>query len=390
MNTSVRVQSGAATGRKAFEVRTRQKRRGACQETEQRAPATTPTPSAPRRAIAAAQDFDQLSAVADGLRTTAVSLHDARVAPGRASATISILADSFTKRSIELSISELGPPPGPLSWLALGSHGRREPVPGSDIDSALTWDGGEEHGEAQSYMLSLGSRVSDALARCGFVADKRGATAANDLFVRPVRAWRRLIRESIREPREGKGLIVISLFLDGRVLYHGGGASDLDQEFQAARGRRSLLRLMLSLALAHKPAVGVLRDFVVERSGEHRGRLDIKQRGLLPVTSIARYASLAAGATAPRSTPDRLSAAEAEGTLDRSSAHSLSEAFELFQGLRLEHQVEQIERQIEPDDHLDPKALNPVQRGNLRDAFRQVRAVQKKLGGRLSSELAFA
>ena len=108
------------------------------------------------------------------------------------------------------------------------------------------------------------------------------------------------------------------------------------------------------------------------------------------MTSIARYASLAAGATAPRSTPDRLSAAEAEGTLDRSSARSLSEAFELFQGLRLEHQVEQIERQIEPDDHLDPKALNPVQRGNLRDAFRQVRAVQKKLGGRLSSELAFA
>ena len=389
MNTRVRVGSGAAAGRRALDLRTRQERRGHCQEAGQGAQATTPTRSGLRRAIAAAQDFDQLGAVADGLRATAVSLHDVRVAPGRASGTISMLADSFTRRSIELSISELGPPPFPLSWVALGSHGRREPVPGSDIDSALAWDGDEQHGEAKSYMLGLGARVSEALARCGFAADKRGATAANDLFVRPVSAWRGLIRESIKQPRKGKGLIVISLFLDGRVLHDGGGLSDLHQEFLAARDRRGLLRLMLSQALAHKPPVGYLRDFVVERSGEHRGRLDIKQRGLLPVTSIARYASLATGATAPRSTPDRLSAAEAGGTLDSHSARSLSDAFELFQGLRLEHQVAQIEREIEPDDYLDPKALNPVQRGNLRDAFRQVRAVQKELGGRLSSELAF-
>lgn len=272
--------------------------------------AHTPTPFVLQRAIADAQDFDQLRELADGLRTTTVSLHDAHVAPTETSATISTLADSLTQRSIELSISELGPPPCPLSWVALGSHGRREPVPGSDVDSALAWDGDDKHGEAKIYMRSLGSRVCDQLARCGFAADKRGATAVQDLFVRPVGAWRRLIRESIREPRANKGLIVISLFLDGRVLHHAGGASDLRQEFQAAHGRRGLLRLMLSLALAHKPPVGFLRNFVVERSGKHRGRLDIKQRGLLPVTSIARYASRAAGAIASGSTPERLSAAE--------------------------------------------------------------------------------
>lgn len=354
--------------------------------------AQTPTAFAPfivQRAIANAQDFDQLTEVADGLDMTTVSMRDAHVAPAQASAVISRLADSFTRRSIELSISELGPPPCPLSWVALGSHGRREPVPGSDIDSALAWEGDEENGDAKSYMRSLGSRVCGGLARCGFAADKRGASAGGDLFVRPVSAWRRLIRESIREPRADKGLIVISLFLDGRVLHRTGGTIDLRQELEAAHARRGLLRLMLSLALAHKPPVGFLRDFVVERSGEHRGRLDIKQRGLLPVTSIARYASLAAGAIAAGSTPKRLSAAATAGTLDGKCARSLSEAFELFQSLRLEHQVEQIQRGIEPDDHLDPKDLSPAGRRDLRDAFREVRAVQKTLGGQLSSELAF-
>ena len=354
--------------------------------------AHSPAPFAPfavRRAIGGAQDFEQLREVADGLGAAVVSLNDSRVPPAKASEIISTLGDSFTRRSIELSISELGPPPCPLSWIALGSHGRREAVPGSDVDSALAWEGDEEDEDTKSYMRSLGSRVCDGLARCGFAADKRGATAAQDLFVRPVSAWRRLIRESIREPTENKGLIVISLFLDGRVLHHDGSAADLRQEFLAAHKRRGLLRLMLRLALAHKPPVGFLRDFVVERSGEHRGRLDIKRRGLLPVTTIARYASLAAGAIGLGSTPERLSAAGSAGTLESNLAGSLSEAFELFQGVRLEHQVRQVERGIDPDDHLDPKDLSRGRRRHLRDAFSQVRAVQKKLGGQLSSERAF-
>ncbi len=343
-----------------------------------------------RLAIANASDFDQLKEAARGLRTTAVSLHDAQAGPARASAVISNLADSLTRRSIELSIRELGPPPCPFSWIALGSHGRQEAVPGSDVDSALTWDSDQEDGDAKSYMLSLGSRVCEELARCGLAADKRGASAGGDLFVRPTGEWRRLIRGSISNPEKDKGLIVISLFLDGRVLHHGGGASALRDEFEAAAGRRGLLRLMLRLALANKPAVGRLRDFALERSGEHRGLLDIKHGGLLPVTSIARYASLTAGAIAAGSTLERLSAADAAGTLDGDSARSLSEGFGLFQSLRLEHQVDQLERAVEPDDYVNPKALEPGRRRRLRNALREVRAVQNKLARGLLAGRAFA
>ena len=185
-------------------------------------------------------------------------------------------------------------------------------------------------------------------------------------------------------------MIVLSLFLDGRVLHHGGGASALRDEFEAAAGRRSLLRLMLRLALANKPAVGRVRGFALERSREHRGLLDIKHGGLLPVTSIARYAILAAGAIAATSTPQRLRDADAAGTLDGDSARSLSEAFGLFQSLRLEHQVDQLERAVEPDDYLDPKALEPARRRRLRNALREVRAVQNKLARGLATGRAFA
>jgi CBS domain-containing protein len=365
--------------------------------------AGSPLPLALRRAVSAAkvaaraglaipdaQDFDQLQAVARTLRTTAISFHDVQVGSAQASAIISELADSLTRRAIELSVSELGPPPCPLSWVALGSYGRREPALGSDVDSALAWDGDVDDDEAKSYMLSLGSRVCAGLERCGLTADERGASAGGDLFVRPTSEWRRLIRESISDPENGKGLIVISLFLDGRVLNHGGGASALRDELEAAAGRRGLLRLLLRLALANKPAAGWLRALALERSGEHRSRLDIKHGGLLPVTSIARYAGLAAGAIAAGSTPERLSAANAAGTLDGDSARSLGEAFEVFQSVRLEHQVDQIQQGLEPDDYLDPKALEPARRRRLRDALREVRRVQNKLARGLTTGRAFA
>jgi CBS domain-containing protein len=344
-----------------------------------RLPARAPAPLVLRRQIGDASDFGKLESVAPALRTTAVSLHNARVGAAEAARVISNLTDSLTRRAIELSIRELGPPPCAFSWVALGSHGRREPVPGSDVDSALALDCDAEDESPKSYMLSLGSRVCEALARCGLLADKRGASAGGDLFVRPTRDWRRLIRESISEPEKAKGLIVISLFLDGRVLHHGGGASALRDEFAVAAENRGLLRLMLRLAVANKPAAARLRDFSLERSAEHRGRLDIKHGGLLPVTSIARYAGLAAGAIAAGSTPERLSAAAAAGTLDGDSARSLSEAFELFQSLRLEHQVHQVEQCVEPDDYLDPKTLEHTRRRQLRDALRDVRAIQNKL-----------
>ena len=95
---------------------------------------------------------------------------------------------------------------------------------------------------------------------------------------------------------------------------------------------------MLRLALAHRPPTGFLRDFVVEDSGEHRGQLDIKQGGLLPIIDIARYASFASGARA-LSTPDRLRVASTAGTLDGKAAQTLAEAFDLFWRLRLAHQV---------------------------------------------------
>jgi CBS domain-containing protein len=92
---------------------------------------------------------------------------------------------------------------------------------------------------------------------------------------------------------------------------------------------------------------------------------------------------MAAGVTSA-STPERLRAAAAAGTLSAADAATLADAFELVMGLRVAHHVEQIEAGAEPDDHIDPATLSPLTRRYLKEAFRAVASVQKGISSELS------
>jgi CBS domain-containing protein len=281
-------------------------------------------------------------------------------------------------------VGELGAPPSPLAWLALGSLGRREVVLSSDVDSALVWDGEQGDREQEEYMGALARRVVDELAECGFAPDKHGTTPTEPLFDRPFTAWRRLIRSVIEDPEQQNALVFISMLSDARVVHEIGDARDPLEELHQVWNRRSLLRLMLSLALSHQPPTGFRRfrdpprDLVVEHSGEHRGQLDIKRAGIFPVVALARYVSLAAGVHA-LSTRERLDSAETAGVLSGQDARTLNEAHDLFWRLRLDNQVEQLRQGRDPDDFIRIEALNPSTRRDVRDAFRAVSAVQRSL-----------
>ena len=140
----------------------------------------------------------------------------------------------------------------------------------------------------------------------------------------------------------------------------------------------ALLRLLARFALSHRPPTGFLRGLVVEHSGEHRGRLDLKHGGALPIVDLARWAGMAAGVTTA-STIERLRAAATVGTLPADDAHTLEDAFELIAALRLEHQVKQLRAGTAPDDYVDPAELSPLTRSHLKEAFRAVASIQRRV-----------
>jgi CBS domain-containing protein len=255
-------------------------------------------------------------------------------------------------------------------------------VPSSDVDSALVWHAEEEDRELAAALRAIASRVMDGLAACGFPSDRQGAVASRPLFSRSDAAWRAAALSWLENPTQEKALILVSLIVDGRPVYGIRSGPRVPDTFLDARRNPLLLRLLARFALSYRPPTGFLRGLVVESTGEHRGRLDLKHGGMIPIIDLARWAGLAAG-VGSASTTARLRAAADAGMLQPDDARLLEEAFELVFGLRMAHQVAQLKAGEPPDDFLDLDTLSPLTRASLKDAFRAVAGVQRRVATEL-------
>jgi CBS domain-containing protein len=355
--------------------------------------AETRSPFVLRRTIAKAGNKRELSDAAGRLKSTVIALHRAELAPSQISEVISAVADALIARMIELAVESEGPPPAEFCWVSLGSHGRREPVPSSDVDSGMAWRDEPDSDPISAvprrrlasarigeYMRGIAANVADCVRVIGWRLDPHGVTASGAFSASSIEDWQRAIEGWLAHPTENRVLIATSILLDGRIVYGPRRGLDVKELLYEAGDRATLERWMLRLALAAKPPTGFMHDIVVEGSGERKGTFDIKHGGLLPIVDLARYGALRAGVRVTP-TPDRLRAAAEVGVFSGEEVRVLEEAYELFSALRLEHQVGQLEQGQDPDDHLDPKQLDPLTRRYLRDAFREVAAVQRSAIG---------
>jgi CBS domain-containing protein len=348
-----------------------------------------------RQRIAAAQSVDELVAAAAELRPAVVAMHDAQVAAINIMAVYAVVVDALTRRLLELAVADSGDDPGSFAWLALGSQARREALPSSDVDSAIVFfadgpDSGSGSGsgsgseDVRRSLHGLARAVVAGLRRCGFQPDQHRASASEMLFVRSLASWQQAARSWIADPTQEKALILVSVLVDSRPVWGLHTGTPVADTFRLAPGSPALLRLLARFALSHRPPTGFLRGLVVEHTGEHRGRLDLKHGGVLPIVDLARWAGMAAGVTSA-STSERLRAAASAGTLPAAEAHSLLDAFALIGSLRVGHQVEQLRAGREPDDYVDPATLSPLMRSHLREAFRAIASIQKRVAADLST-----
>ncbi len=342
-----------------------------------------------RRAVARATTVDELVETSSKLRPAVIAMTRGGMAAADVMPVFSVVADALTRRALDLVVEQAGEPPTRFTWLALGSQARREAVPSSDLDSAIVWfdkdDGEAEDPSIRPYLDGVATAVTEILVRCGFRPDEHRVSASDPIFVRSLSSWQRAARSFLEDPTQEKALVLVSVLVDSRAVWGPETEPLVAETFRLAPSRPRLLRLLAEFALSHKPPTGFLRGLVVEFSGEHRKRLDLKSGGVVPIADLARWAGMAAGVTCS-STTARLEAAGDAGTLSEFDALMLRDAFELVCQLRLEHQVTQLEAGTEPDDVVDPGELNPLTRSYLKEAFRAVASVQRHI----TNELTFS
>ena len=100
-----------------------------------------------------------LDSYADEIAETAQALLTDGLQPARIARVVATLNDALSGRLLQLAQDQLGPPPCPFAWLALGSEGRREQILPSDQDSALAFR--DDTPEAAAYFGALATIVVD-------------------------------------------------------------------------------------------------------------------------------------------------------------------------------------------------------------------------------------
>ncbi len=291
---------------------------------------------------------------------------------------ITTITDTVTRQLLRIAEAELGPPPCDYAWVALGSQGRFEQSAKSDQDNALVLSD-KVAASDDTYFKAMAKIVNDGLDACGYVYCPGDVMASNPNWRQPLKAWREYFHRWITVPEE-KALMHANIFFDLRCVHGSNKLVDRLKESirKDARKNEIFLSLMAKNALNFQPPLGFFRQFVLEKSGEHKNTLDLKAHGIMPIVEIARIRSLAAGELRI-STRNRLHAAAKAGEIAESDAANLIDALDFIEKLRIEHQSRQLRAGKAADNHLAPDELSPLVRQNLKSAFSHVRVSQSAL-----------
>lgn len=336
------------------------------------------TTGAMRAWIEAIDDTDDIGAL-DGYSTrtagTAAALLDGGADGLTTCRALTSLHDALAGRLIELAQRELGPPPCPYAWIALGSSGRMEQSLYTDQDHAIVYADGDE---PAPYFAALGARVVHGLALAGLRPCPGGYMADRWHLSLPV--WRSHFRRWVERP-EPQALVEAEVFLDFRRVRGDLSLEPLEAVLRRGAGASRFLVGMARAAVGFAPPrhlVGPIRH--------RRGEVDLKRGGLAATVLLARLYALAAGSLA-RSTPERLAAAATDGVLSSWGAAELTQAYRFLMELRLAAQLRQVAAGQTPTNGILLEDLTVDERSQLRRSLRAVQDVQRATALRFRTDM---
>jgi len=323
-----------------------------------------------------------LQVVAGKIKRLQQSLASAQASAYSSGHIITAITDAITSRLLQLGEAQLGPAPVDYVWVAAGSQARNEQTAKSDQDNCLVLDDRYDPALHGAYFEALARFVCDGLDACGYVHCPGEMMAMTDQWRQPRQRWAEYFARWTGQP-DPKSLMLTCVFFDLRAV-HGSTAllEGLRHDvLQRTKGNSIFLAYMVGNALQHQPPLGMFKGISTIRSGEHKGTIDLKHSGIVPIVDLARVYALAGGDEAVN-THDRLVSAAAGGAISEQSARDLRDALEFLAYTRIQHQARQIAAGQSPDNYLRPEDASNFERTQLKDAFTVVQSLQSVLAQR--------
>ena len=261
-------------------------------------------------------------------------------------------------------------------FLSMGSEGREEQLLRTDQDNALVYEDVREglKEKTAEYFLKIGTAIVEVLLSCGFASCPGKIMASNPEWVQPISKWKTYFSQWILTPTQ-EALLKASIFFDFRPVT---GSSGLAEElsmhiYEQIKSREVFLNFLALNALMNPAPLGFFRDFVVEKSGEHRDQFDIKSRAMMPLTDLARLLVLSHGVVGVNNTFKRFERlAELEPT-NESLFIQAGKAYEILMRMRA---LEGLQHD-NSGRYISPESLGKLQRQLLKNAFSPISELQE-------------
>ncbi len=281
-------------------------------------------------------------------------------------------------------------PPTEYCWLSFGSEARREQTLRTDQDNGLVYRDPPEHlrPRAAEYFARFAGAAIRALVGIGVPPCPGNAMASNPAWCQPLSVWAGYFRRWLREATP-EHVLAASIYFDLRPLT---GALDLGEELRELVRReapesRAFLGYLAKDVVERRLPFTLFGNVAVQRSGPHRGAVNVKGAGGLQLVGAARLHALTLG-LAETNTIDRFRAAGGRGVVRDAEVREITDAYQHFMRLRLVHQLEQLTRGEPPDNDINPNALSRADAVLMKDAMRTVAHVQAAVRERFATDFA--
>ncbi len=263
-------------------------------------------------------------------------------------------------------------------FLLMGSGGRREMLLGPDQDNGFIFENVADGRmpEIEAFFAPLSEKLVAALDQVGYPLCAGKVMANNPHWRGRLEDWQERIRDWVNDPEPQK-VRYSSIFFDFVPL---AGDPDLAARLrtivhQEIREFQGFLYHMMSLDLRHRVPVGLLGRFVVEKSGEHKGQLSLKQGGSVFIVDCIRMFALEREIDEV-TTLGRLKALVAANVFAQETAEHIRAAFEALSFLRLRNEITLLDQGEEPSHFLDPYSLTRNEQDLLKESFNAVSKLQ--------------
>ncbi|MBU4262780.1 MAG: cyclic nucleotide-binding domain-containing protein [Proteobacteria bacterium] len=295
---------------------------------------------------------------------------------------ITILNDQILDRLLTLMIEKMGAPPVKFCWMLMGSEGRREQTFRTDQDNALIFEMPQDETRKRNtleYFRIFSEEVIEHLVHCGYPRCPGNIMASNIDLRKNLDGWIKTFDKWMITP-DPQEVLNTTIFFDFRSGY---GDESLARNLRKhlctiAPKQEIFLTHLAKFCLTSRPPLSFFKNFIVEKNGDHKNRLNLKESGLVPFVDFARIMALKYG-IAETNTLGRLQLLYERRHISQELYNETVEAYEFLMQLRLIHQLHLLEEGIQPHNYINPADLSDLEKKTLKEAFEVIRRIQSSL-----------